>query len=142
MKSTLIILLAFFIICIVSCKKESDVTIVGKWSIINDSSFLEGSGLFVGGGFNYKGVATDYYDFNSNGNLFIKKGNELDTAKYSLVSNQVTIVYYSFGGITFGSNGAIRGTFKITDLNQHHLTLTLSGLTPEGEELEVIDLKE
>ena len=143
MKHIFTISLAVLIIsAIISCRKNIAVTIVGKWSLVNDSTFLAGTPILQGGSLNYIGIATDYYDFNSNGDLYIKKGNASDTAKYSVTSNnQVKFVYYSLNGTTFGSNGAIAGPYTITTHTEHNLTLTLSGITPEGEEFELINLK-
>jgi len=135
-------LITLMIFCIISCKKNSTATIVARWNVVNDSTLLEGIGLVQGGHSNYKGVATDYFDFSPNGYLYEKEGIYLDTAKYSLLpNNQVQLLYYTFDGIGFGSNGAIVGPFNITLLTEHNLTLTLSGLTPEGEEFHVINLK-
>jgi hypothetical protein len=149
MKHTIAIsTLVFMILCIISCKKDTTVTkdttatIVAKWNVVNDSTFLEGNGIFQGGSSKYTGVATDYFDFNSNGYLYEKEGIYLDMAKYSLTSDkQVKLRYYTLNGIGFGSTGAIAGPFNITVLTEHNLTLTLSALTPEGEEFEIINLK-
>jgi hypothetical protein len=126
----------------ISCMKTTAPGIAGKWSVINDSSFLAGNGIFQGGGSNYIGVSSDYYDFRPDGNLYIKEETVTDTGKYNMVSvDQVKIIYLSENGTSFGPNGGIRGTYLITNHTAHNLTLTLSGLTPEGEEFEVINLK-
>lgn len=81
------------------------------------------------------------YNFTPSGNLYVKEGTSLDTGTYSFVSNnQVAIRYFYFDGIVF-PNGANRGTYKITNLTDYSATLTLSGLTPEGQAVEIINLK-
>ncbi len=128
----------------VSCSK-SDTTnnsIIGNWQIINDSSSTTNSLNGFNGHSNYIGVSGDFYNFKSDGNLYIKEANSLDTGKYSMVAdNETQISMFSESGVSFGTNGAIRGNFTITNLTSKTLTLTLSGLTPEGQELEIINLK-
>jgi len=135
-------LIFFLAVEMTSCKKDTSTTIVGKWNIVNDSTFLEGNALYAGRSSNYIGVPTDYFDFSSNGNLYVKKGTSLDTAAFTLLSgNKVQLLYFSVDGITFGPTGAIRGTYDITDLTERSVKLTLSQLTPEGQNLEIINLK-
>jgi hypothetical protein len=141
MRLLFIILALIATFCILSCKKEATASIVGKWNIVNDSTFIAGTGIFQGGSSNYIGISTDYFDLTSNDSLYVKEGSELDTATYSLPSaRQVTFTYYSFNGVTF-PNGGHRGPYRIKILDDHNLTLTLSGITPEGETFEIINLK-
>ncbi len=139
-----IISLTLLIVTEISCTKTNvqTNTLAGKWNIINDSSSITSSLNGFNGGSNYIGTSNDYYNFTVNGNLYINEGTSLDTATYSMVSNnQVKLVYYYANGVSFGSSGAIRGTYNITNLTAHGVTLTTSGLTPEGQELEIINLK-
>jgi hypothetical protein len=132
------------IVCVgfLNCRKSAIPCIVGKWNIVNDSSSLAGNAILQGGDSNYIGMASDYYDFRVNGNLYIKEGATLDTAIYTMVSaNQVKITFFVFDGVSFGPTGATRGTYIMTNHTTHTLSLTLSGLTPEGEEFEMINLK-
>lgn len=125
----------------ISCTKTNvqTNTLAGKWNIINDSSSITGQ---FNGGSNYIGTSDDYYNFTPNGNLFINEGASLYTATFSMVTtNQVKLIYYYVNGASFGPSGAIRGTYNITNLTAHHVTLTTSGLTPEGQALEIINLK-
>lgn len=141
-KSVTTIIFACIVVAAGSCKKSpaTDHSLTGRWRIINDSTFLEGTPFFQGSHSNYIGVTTDYYHFTSGGNLYIREGTILDTATYTLVScNQVTIVYYYANGTIF-PDGAIRGTYNISELTEHSVTLSLSGLTPEGQEIEIINL--
>ena len=137
-------LILSLIVSVISCKKTAvqTISLEGKWNIINDSSSITGSLNGFNGGSNYIGTTNDYYNFTVNGNLYINEGLSLDTATYSMdTSNQVKLVYYSANGVNFGPNGAIRGTYYITNLTAHTATLTLSGLTPEGQALQIINFK-
>jgi hypothetical protein len=116
-------------------------TIVGNWNLVSDSSYLEGTPIFQGGGSVYTGVATDYFVFTPGDSLYIKMGSELDTATYSLPSgDQVTFDYYTWNGHIF-PDGGISGPYNITVLTDHLMTLTLTGITPAGNEFAVINLK-
>jgi hypothetical protein len=138
---------AFYLLLLVivtSCNKKDIQTnpLVGKWKIINDSSSITGSLDGANRSSNYIGTPNDYYNFTSNGNLYIGQNSSSDTGKYSLITNnQVQIIMFVEGGISFGANGGIRGTYAITNLSANTVTLTLSGLTPEGQELEILNLK-
>ena len=73
-------LISFFI---VSCKKNSypangiNADITGKWNILSDSTFF-GVGI-DNHPVNYTGKTDDYFDFRTDGNLYIKKSTILDT---------------------------------------------------------------
>ena len=127
-----------------SCKKTDIQTnlLVGKWNIIDDSSSMTPSYNGFNSGSNYIGTSHDYYNFTANGNLYINEGLSLDTATYLMVTKtQVKVVYYFENGIGFGPSGGILGTYYITNLTAHTATLTLSGVTPGGRELQIISLK-
>lgn len=127
---------------IISCLKDSPVSIVGKWNIVNDSIFLEGNQMYPGENTNYIGTQADYFNFTSDGNLYVKKGTSFDTATYHLLSDdKIELIYFSANGISFGTAGAIRGTYHIINLTAHSVSLSLSGLTPEGRQAEIINLK-
>ena len=147
-----IICFLFIVIELVSCNKSginsnyiggaNNNSIVGNWQIINDLSSITNSLNGFNNHLNYIGVSGDFYNFTSDSNLYIKKANSLDTGKYSTIAdNKIQIIMFSESGVNFGTNGAIRGIFTITNLTSKTLTLTLSGSTPEGQELEVINLK-
>jgi hypothetical protein len=136
--------LTFLIAFEISCKKTDIQTnlLVGKWNIIEDSASITGSLNGFNSGSNFIGTSNDYYNFTANGNLYINEGLSLDTATYLMVTKtQVELVYYYDNGISFAPNGGVRGTFNITNLTAHTVTLTDSGLTPEGQELQIIRLK-
>ena len=101
---------AFAIVFFTSCEKtavsndESSLTgatILGKWNIISDSSY---AGIGINNHpVNYTGVAGDYYDFRTDGNVYIKEGPAFDTLSYSNVSD-TAITIQAFGG---NFNGAV-----------------------------------
>jgi len=131
MKQILLLGLAIFTaFCFNACNKNSvstNATILGKWNIINDSTF---DGVGVGNHpVEYTGQQGDYFDFTTNGILYTKEGSVLDTLSYRLTSN-TTIIISSFGLI---GNG-VAETSQITNLTDHSLTITAPvELTPGGE---------
>ncbi len=79
---------------LVSCKKSSSpeavAGIIGKWNIINDSSYAgvgAGNHLVI-----YKGKEGDYYNFTSNGKLYINENGMLHTSIFSLTSDTTLII--------------------------------------------------
>jgi len=142
------IIIAFVLVSSIqiSCKKNNagstsnNVTIVAKWNLINDSSSLSGSGVpqFTYGS-NYIGTPADYYDFSTNGNVYIKEGASLDTMRYEVDS---TIISFS-PQFTSGHY-----TMNIASLTDTSATLLIgtnppssANLTPGGYEFKIINLK-
>lgn len=132
----------------VACKKSaitnpSQSLIVGKWRIINDSSFITGSLNGVNGGSNYVGTPSDYFTFTSNGNLYIREGQSLDTATYTISSNnqQINILYSYIAGSYI--SGDVAQSLGISNYTENHLTLTMpgNGLIPEGYLHRIINLR-
>jgi hypothetical protein len=115
-----------------SCTKNSGThnpanSLVGKWKISYDSSCDEGPAV---GGTNcnvFKGSAADsadaYYNFTSDGKIYIKEGNTLDTATYLVSSSDTLTVSNSYpqGPIIFYISNFI---------NPDSLTLTSVGYNP------------
>jgi hypothetical protein len=107
MKRTLLMLSFIFTILIqLSCSKGNHDSLIGKWSVVNDStlnsSILD---LVDGTGYsgNYVGERGDYFNFTSNGTLTIQLDSYLfspffDSAKYNVMANnQVEISNYFIG---------------------------------------------
>jgi hypothetical protein len=125
-----------------SCKKDSNGSgsgIVGDWSIINDTSYLEGSPLLQGSATNYIGKPTDYFKFTSTGNLYISESG-FDTATYMLVHVDSLLIDYSDVDGTYFPNGG-HNNFVITTLTANNATLESSGITPEGAFYRQVNLK-
>ena len=112
---------------IISCSKssngqlttnltDSNYTILHTWNIVYDSTY---SG--VGSGNHLvlcAGKAGDYFDFNSDGNLYIREGANRSTLSYTIINNTTLII--STFGITI--NGIPDSTY-LTGLDDHHATL-------------------
>jgi hypothetical protein len=69
-------------------------SITGKWSLVTDSTF-EGVG-YSNHPVNYTGEPGDYFDFSTNGTVYTKEGEVLDTLTYKLLSD-TTIIISDFG---------------------------------------------
>jgi len=136
----------FVLICLAlaSCKKDNNninESIVGDWNIISDSTWSSGIGPYgTPSSYVYKGVTGDHFDFTGSGKLYVKEGTEkLDTANYTVSKDTLKLQYdYLYeGGVTI--TGAV-GSYIITTLNYHNLTLTEDFLTPDGAIYEQIRL--
>lgn len=120
----LIFIIAGVLILGSSCKKKNEATtsIQGKWNIKIDSSY-------TGGGFynheaSYVGQSGDYFNFNSDGHVYIMENSILDTLIYTLSSDSIGIQ-------NFGSGV---GKCRVPSPSAHNIVIT-SGLfiTPNGE---------
>jgi len=85
----------FVFSCLASCKKSGDsgpVTLVAKWSLVNDSTAHGGALASPLTKTNYVGVPGDYFDFRANGKLYIKEGSKYDTLTYNMTSGDSVII--------------------------------------------------
>jgi hypothetical protein len=108
-------------------------TITGNWNLVYDSTY---SGV---GTQNHAAVYTgqpgDYFNFSTDGHVYTKEGNTLDTLKYSLLSAN-TIIIDSFGlalnGVPETSNISYQ---TLTDPASMHLVIIDAPMepTPAGE---------
>src|SRR5689334_15959764 len=104
-----------------SCKKdissnEGNISILGKWNIVTDSSF---SGVGLGNHeVNYAGQPGDYFDFSTNGKLYIREKGNLSTFNYTPTSD-TTMIIDSFGIMLNG----VPDTSSITNLTAHNATI-------------------
>jgi hypothetical protein len=143
MKTIIGIVTLFIVFALGSCESPlNDSLLTGKWNIINDSTLiLNDVPHQTDVHSNYIGVQTDYYNFTSDGNLYVKEGTELDTIRFTFVSNnRIKMVGYYINGINF-LYGANMGTYVIENLTGNSVTLGLSELTPQGKEIRIINLK-
>lgn len=80
-----------------ACKKtkgssngSAATSITGKWNLLTDSTFV---GVGTGNHeVDYIGQPGDYFDFNTNGTVYTKEGDVLDTLTYKLLSESTMII--------------------------------------------------
>lgn len=147
-----------------SCSKNNsgDNVLVGKWSIVNDSTlntpYILDLGDTVGYGGNYIGEPNDYFNFSSNGTLIVLSNSAdngflstTDSSKYNAVTNNQVEISIYFIGFSWGPanqyiNPAESRTYVISNLTTHSATLTFETVHPSamnvsGIETETINLK-
>ena len=134
-------LTAFISFFLISCKKDfvpaNDLhaSIIGKWNILNDSTF---TGVGVSNhAVNYTGQTGDYFDFRTDGYIYIKENTTLDTLSYSITSD-TTIIIASFGIIING----VPEVSRVTNLTADGVTISAPFIvTPGGAFGRKINLK-
>ena len=93
MKSYYLLTALFVISCFASCKKTGEaagpVTLVGKWNLVNDSTAYGESYITKT---NYVGVPGDYFDFRTDGKVYIKEGDKHDTLTYNMVARDSVVI--------------------------------------------------
>jgi hypothetical protein len=99
----------------VSSNEGESASPANKWNLVTDSTF-EGVGL-ANHPVDYTGEPGDYFSFSTNGHVYTKEGNVLDTLTYQQFSAS-TIFISDFGII---GNG-IPDTSTITGLGTNSLT--------------------
>lgn len=126
-----IITFAIILFTIPSCKKDKEPGILGKWNILSDSTSLRGNGDMPSSYTNYIGKPSDYYDFRTDGNLYVKEGEALDTMAYQVQGNNV--------GCT--PSPGFTDSYNTTLLTDSSATLTVSGFTIQGQLYKIVKLK-
>ncbi|MEO7119627.1 MAG: hypothetical protein ABIY62_00945 [Ginsengibacter sp.] len=93
---TVLFIIAGILILGSSCSKKSNAptSILGKWNIKIDSSY-------AGGGLgnhevSYVGQSGDYFNFKSDGHVYIRENSILDTLIYTLSSDSILIQNFGF----------------------------------------------
>jgi len=105
-------------------KKDNQASIIGEWNIVSDSSYVgvgAGNHLTV-----YDGQPGDYFDFSSDGKLYIKKNGTLDTLYYNSTSN-VTMTTASYPDSMRTSQ-----QYTIYNLSAHNATITTGIFETQG----------
>lgn len=129
-RTSLIIIVA--LLCLFNaCKKSVDSAngasssaLIGKWNLINDSSISTLGPHEIDS--NYVGVEGDYFDFRTDGKLYIKEGTNADTLSYQLLADNKIIIQ------TFGES--LNGNYtpsQIVILSSTRATIVAP--TPGGE---------
>ena len=124
-KLSLLLLLLYLTACTrssVSSNENEQAGIANKWNLVTDST-LWGAGV-ANHPVNYTGEPGDYFSFGTNGYVYTKEGNLLDTLSYQLVSD-TSIIISDFG---FIANG-VSTTDTIKGLGANSLTTTSTGQT-------------
>jgi hypothetical protein len=124
-----------------SCKKSgNNISIVGNWSLINDSTDFEteNSGDSI---VNYIGKPVDYFDFTQDGHFYQLENNFFDTATYMIANgNDLNLIYSHFHNLIPRPNEILTGDYGIRSLSEHNLVLVWA--TQEGTRVHgVINLK-
>ncbi|MDQ2753469.1 MAG: hypothetical protein M3R72_10650 [Bacteroidota bacterium] len=133
------LIMVLFVFAHISCSKTYSANpamphISGNWKIAIDSNY-------TGWGMSnhleiYKGGGSDYFNFNSDSNLYIKEGNTLDTLPYHITSDS-TMIIATFGLV--GNN--VPETTTITNLTSHTLTITAQfSFSPDGVRGRIVHL--
>jgi hypothetical protein len=123
-KLSFLAVLFCFAACTKSAKSSTEINQggPGHWNLVNDSTF-EGVGS-SNHPVNYTGQAGDYFSFSTDGYVYTKEGEVLDTLTYRMVSATRTIIS-DFGLIING----IPDTSTITGLGATSLTVNNEGDT-------------
>lgn len=102
-------LFVVFFIFLSSCKKISPITfksISGKWNIQKDTTY-PGVGI-MNHQVVYSGQRGDYFNFTSDGHIYIRENSILDTLTYTISSDSITIPAFGDGA----GNGVGKGQFQ------------------------------
>ena len=134
-----------FILALLSCTRNTATgpnilhsipvtTITGNWNLVYDSTY-SGVGTQNHAAV-YIGQVGDYFNFSSDGHIYTKEGNSLDTLNYSLLSAS-TIIIDSFGialnGVPEISNITYQ-TYSDISVTIHQVTIDAPiEPTPAGE---------
>ena len=88
--------IAGLLIFTLSCKKnkETPSSILGKWNIKIDTSFA--GELASNHEVIYSGKPGDYFNFNSDGKVYIRENSLLDTLTYTVSSDSILIPNFNF----------------------------------------------
>jgi hypothetical protein len=131
-KNLRLIAVATLLPCIVACIKPTryccglnpaPLAIAGKWNIVGDTTY---SGVNTGANPTiYSGQPGDYFDFRTDGHVYIKEGAAMDTLSY----NQLTTTSVSISSFTQKNTTAI-DTCTIAAFTLHHSIVVSPLLTP------------
>ena len=120
--NSLFVIVVFFIF-LSSCKKIVRESLVGKWNIQRDSTYVA-----VGSNNHkviYSGQTDDYFNFTSDGHIYSRENSILDTLSYTVSSGSVMIP-------NFDDRGGV-GIGKIQSASTHSLSISSRYLiTPGG----------
>ena len=125
------------IVCLMAtmCKKDSAISIVSNWSLINDSINSNFGGATHDS--NYKGLNSDYFNFSTDGKLYIREGNLYDTSNYQVLSGNKIII----DSISATDNGEyVPSTISVLTPTKATIIVTNAVLNPGGGYERIINL--
>jgi len=112
---------------VVMCKKDSAVSIVNNWSLVNDSVYSTVG--IAGYHSNYRGMNSDYFYFSPDGKLFTKEGASFDTSGYRLISGNKIII----DSFSLSNNGEyLPGDISGLTTNNATITISSNGIQMPG----------
>ncbi|HVW98133.1 MAG TPA: hypothetical protein VHA56_19335 [Mucilaginibacter sp.] len=119
--------LTAFALCLYACKKDSAALINGKWNVVSDQSF-EGVGS-SNHQVDYTGQEGDYFDFRTNGRLYINEGQEQDTLTFKAISHSQLVLFYPQPNAN-----SVPDTCKLLNFTSRSVTIQTPHLiTPGGQ---------
>jgi hypothetical protein len=124
-------------------KESTQVTLIGDWQVVNDTSTNTPWGIWAGKpvvGVNYLGTPSDHFKFTADGHLYNQLQGATDTSTYKVSHDSISAVYTYFNGQVI-SNGVYHTTWTVSNLTLHTLTLSTWFTTPETAITQVINLK-
>jgi hypothetical protein len=117
----------------ISCSKSNgNPQITGKWKILNDSTSFTGAAGAQSYYTNYIGKEGDYYDFRTDGKMYVKESASLDTMAYEI---------YSGNQVRCSPSPGFTTNYNTTVLTLTHATFQISGYTAEGQLFKKINLE-
>ena len=123
------ILLVFFVFVYNSCSKTNSgksgiYQILGRWNILTDS--FPAGGPSMSHFETYTGRDGDYFDFDTDSNLYIKEGNHYTTSAYHITSDSTITIADYFEGNNYPV------TYDVTNLTRHTVTIAIPWLYSPG----------
>lgn len=116
--------------------------LVGKWNLVNDSTWSLRETAQLSKGANYIGQQGDYLEFTSAGKIYIKEGPAIDSAYCVLeTGNQILIKYYTYPKLMINGGVPILSTLTPLNVTAGSFTFSTGIFTPGGAFLRAIYLK-
>ncbi|HEY4063144.1 MAG TPA: hypothetical protein VGM30_14660 [Puia sp.] len=128
-----LLLLPLLLLIALSCKKSSNNTIIGNWSIIDDSTkFVSTVDGYPSTHSDYIGQPGDYYNFSPNGNLYVKEGTLTSTMAYEVLRT---------GQVRCTPLPGYTENYNATDITATTATFHIINTGPTGQVTKVIHLR-
>lgn len=117
------------------------ITLTGQWKLVKDSISYSGGANNGLSSDVYNGKSTDYFEFTNDGKLYIQENGAIDTANYTLnTDNSITVNYLIYNSVPVNSYGSIITNFHQVNLTGTSVTLTSSVASPGGIQNRTINL--